>query len=55
MLLRYHGGGDLMFWMVTLVVSTEPDGPEGWELTTTTYAGTDGISTALKQERYTVA
>ncbi|MCP4847042.1 MAG: hypothetical protein GY899_03735 [Verrucomicrobiaceae bacterium] len=54
MLLRYHGGGDLMFWVVALLVATEPGGRVGWELTTTTCAGTDGISTALKQERCTV-
>ena len=44
-----------MFWVVALLVATEPGGRVGWELTTTTCAGTDGISTALKQVRYTVA
>jgi len=48
-------GGSLTFWVVALVESTEPGGREGWEPTTTTYAGTAGISTVLKQERYIVA
>ena len=44
-----------MSWVVAVLDATEPDGREGWEVTMTTCAGTDGYFTALRQEQHTVA